>query len=262
MLEPYLEGVVASIKAHPDPELVEQGTPAFLLLLDGLVAASPRNPDMLRAAAAAYDTYCQAFLLQEEASERASRLYGRARDYGLALLKRRRFFRRALEGDQEAFESSLRRFRRKDVPDLYAAGSAWLGWIASSPDSMQALAGLPRALALMQRVLELDETYQDGAVHLFLGIYYASQPRGAGQNLPRSREHFARAAALAGPGSLLAQVVFAEVYGKATLDRDLFCRTLEEVLQRECTARPDIRLMNTIARQRAAELLAQADEIF
>ena len=262
-MKPYLNGVEAALKAHPDPRLVEQGTPAFLLLLDGLVAASPKNRALLRAAATAYDTYCQAFLLQqEETGGRASRLYGRAKDYGLALLSRRRFFRRAMDGDQEVFESSLKRFRSRDVPDLYTAGSAWLGWIASSPDSMEALAGLPRALALMRRVLELDEAYQEGGVHLFLGIYYASQPRGAGQDLRRSEEHFTRAVELGGTGNLLPRVVFAEVYGKATLDESLFTKTLGAVLEEDCSERPDIRLLNTIAKQRAADLLAQAEDIF
>ena len=263
MVRPYLDGMVASLKAQPDPDLVKEGTPAFLLLLDGLVTASPDNVDLLRAAATAYDTYCQAFLLQDEASaERASCLYGRAKDYGQALLRQRRFYRRAEDGDIEAFEAALLRFRRRDVPDLYTAGSTWLGWIASSPDSMQALVDLPKAMAVMRRVLELDEGHQDGSAHLFLGIYYASQPPGAGQDLDKSRGHFERALELAGPGSLLPRVVFAEAYGKATLDEEFFTRELTAVVEADESLRPEIRLLNAVAKRRATDLLAQVEDIF
>ena len=149
------------------------------------------------------------------------------------------------------------------MPDLYAAGTAWLGWIMSQPGSMAALSELPKALAVMQRALELDETYENGGAHMVFGIYYASQPVGAGQDLAKSRAHFERALDLAGPGNLMPQVMYAEFYGKAAADEALFKKTLERVLEQQQTG-ADSRhaLTNAIAVERARTLLQQRSDYF
>ena len=84
---------------------------------------------------------------------------------------------------------------------------------------------------------------------------------GAGRNLPKSKEHFERAFEYAGPGYLLPRVAFAEFYARYAFDRDLFEKTLREVI-RQSEDKPEFRLMNEVARKRAHLLLEQADEFF
>jgi len=263
LLAGSLENAVGTVQEQPDPELVRQGGPALMLFLDGMLACDPDNRKLLRAAALAYATYCQAFLGAREDEDRAAVLYARAREYGLRLLRRQRYFERALDGPIEGFEKALRRFRRRDAPDLYAAGAAWLGWIFTQADSMRALSELPYALAVVRRVLELDEGQAHGAAHVFMGVYYASQPAGAGRDLAGSRTHFERAIALSNGGNLMAWVTYAEFYGKATADGKFFSETLTRVLQSGRQAdKPEFALANALARERAEALLAQKDDIF
>ena len=159
------------------------------------------------------------------------------------------------------FEAALRTFRKRDVPALFTTGTAWINWILASSESVEALAQLGRPVALMQRVLELDPDYRMGSAHLFFGLYYAVQPRGAGRDLEKARAHFQRVFEMAGPDYLLARVTYAEYYARYAFDRALFESTLQDVLApREDP--PDYRLMNAVARLRARALLDRVEEFF
>jgi hypothetical protein len=262
MVASSMGGMLGSLREQPDPQLVRDGAPAYLLAIDGLITNDPENPDLLRDGCTAYATYASAFLSGEADAERAGRLQGRAREYGQRLLRLHAGYARAEAAPMPEFEAALAQLGRADVPDLYAAGNAWLGWIIAKNESMAAMAELPRALAVMQRSLALDEGYAEGGAHLVFAVYYTLQPPGAGQDLAKSRQHFERAMALGGPQSLMPKVLFAEFYARAAVDPDLFTRTLRAVLEAPETAPPPLRLMNAIARERATRLLQQKDELF
>jgi hypothetical protein len=254
--------IVKAIESHHDPETVRQGFPSFLLLLDSLVTSSPENRNYLYAATSAYNSYCQAFFLDEAESERGNRLFEHARGYGIRLLEKNKFIDNADNASLLEMEEALQKCRKKDVPHLYAVASVWLGWILTNTDSMDAMSELPKALSLMHRVYELDESYSDGSVHLFYGIFYAVQPRGAGRNLKKSYAHFTRAMELAGKGNLLPSVAYAEYYAVTTLDEDLFTNTLAAVLKEDIGVRAEIRFMNELAVRRAEYLLENRDDLF
>ena len=101
--------LLTSVQAQPDPELVRQGLPAFILQLDGLIEAYPENPELLRAAATSYVAYAQAFLADPKDEERAARLYDRAHHYGMRLLRRHKHLAATLRNSGDAFEIALRR---------------------------------------------------------------------------------------------------------------------------------------------------------
>jgi tetratricopeptide (TPR) repeat protein len=259
-MAPMAEDLAASLQKQSDIELVREGAPAYLLLLDGLADSGSRQPRLLLAAAEANTAYAMAFLDQTD-RERARAFHARARDYGLDVLRRNRRFRAAERAPLMDYEAAARTFRKRDVPALFATGTAWINWILSSSDSVEALAQLGRALALMQRVLDLDPDYRMGSAHLFFGLYYTVQPLGAGRDLDKAQTHFQRVFDLAGPDYLLARVTYAEYYARYTLNRDLFESTLREVLApREDP--PPFRLMNAVARLRAQSLLERVEEFF
>jgi hypothetical protein len=262
MLAGSLSGLGASLQAQPDPELVRQGAPTFMLLLDGLLVDDPENPQLLLVATQSYVFYAQAFASAEVAPERAVRLWGRAHDYGQRLLSLHPAYRRARAASPEAFEAAVNEFGRPAVPELFTAGVAWAGWIAANPNSMRTVSELPQALTLLRRVLELDDTYQGGATHLLFGIYYAVQAPGAGQDLGESRHEFERATALAGPGALAPRVAMAEYYARAAQDRKLFVALLTGVTGADPAVRPDVRLSNALAVEQARRLLERQDEFF
>lgn len=264
MLSDYFEKVKIAIFQQEDVELVRQGVPTLILLLDASLADDPDNPDLLRTASTTYSTYAQAFTSCEGEEDRAAILFGRAKEYALKLLSQRQFFADVLEGPFEEYEGALQLFTKDDVPDLYAAGNAWIGWILNQPESMEALAELPRALGLMSRVLELNEEYADGGTHMLFGIYYAVQPPGAGRDMKKSLKHFQRAMKLAGSDNLLAKVTFAEFYATAMQDEKLFDLTLQEVLEggKNGAADPNKKLINSVARERAKKLIKRKGNFF
>jgi hypothetical protein len=253
-------GLANALQKQSDVELVREGSPAFLLLLDGLLESSPDNPALLLAAANAQIAYATAFVGEEEMA-RAAAMYGKARDYGLRALARNARFRRVMDRPLAEFETAVPHFRKRDVPALYATANAWTGWIVNNPGSMRAMSELPKAMALMRRVMQLDPGYPRGGADMFMGIYYAVQPLGAGRDLAKSRVHFEKAFEYAGPDGLLPRVTFAEFYARYAFDRELFEQTLKTVVEHETTD-PELRLVNEIARRRARALLERADDLF
>ena len=114
----------------------------------------------------------------------------------------------------------------------------------------------------MHRVYELDESYNSGSIHLFYGIFYAMQPRGAGRNLKKSSAHFMRAMELAGKGNLMPSVAYAEYSAITTLDENLFTKILTEVLAEDIDERTEIRFLNELAVRRAKYLLKNKEDLF
>lgn len=254
------EAMVDALLQQSDPVLVEAGLPAYLLLLDAMVEASPKNRKYLLAATDANSAYAAAFLTQVE-PDRARDMYKKARDYGLRVLRRNRRFRAVENRRLAAFETAIPSFRRKDVPALYATAMAWIGWIINNPGSIEATSELPKALALMNRVLELHPGYENGGPEMLYGIYYCVQPRGAGQDLEKAKRYFLKAMEYAGPDSLLPRVAYAEFYARYAYDETLFEQILTEVLKQECES-PRFRLMNAISKKRAEALLEEMDDLF
>ena len=260
MMAPVAGDLAKSLQRQQDYQLVEEGAPTYLLILDGLVDSQPDNPNLLLAAAGAQTAYAAAFLDKAE-TDRARLMYAKARDYGLRLLRRNKRFQEAVNRPLDDFKASLTSFRKKDVPALYVTATAWTGWIINSSGSVEALAQFPRAMALMERVLELDPAYQKGGADMYFGIYYAVQPLGAGRDLEKSKAHFEKALAYAGDDYLLPRVTFAEYYARYAFDQELFEKTLRGVLAAQPEA-PDFRLMNEAARRRAQALRDRMEVLF
>ncbi len=254
--------VVASLNRQSDPELVKQAFPTVLIGIDSLLQAAPKDKELLYAATSGYSAYCQAFLLDPEDEPRAARLYEQSKGYAFRLLTRYPAFSDFESLSFLKFQDATRKFKVADAPHVFAIASTWLGWILTHSESMEAIADLPLALELMKVAVELDETISDGAGHVFFGIFYAAQPRGAGQDLELSKKHFERAFVLGGENNLVPFVAYAEYYARALLDETLFSETLEKLFSVDIKTRPDIRLLNEIARKRAQYLLDNMEDLF
>ena len=243
-----------------DVELVREGAPAFLLMLDALAEAHPDNPAVLIAAADAQVAYATGFV-DRSRKERFKTMVLKAKTYGLRALARNQAFSRALSGSQDEFVRSLRGFRKSDAGALFSTASAWVMWIIASSDSPAALGDMPKVLAMMDRVQALDPGIREGGVDLFYGIYFTALPLGGGRDLEKARAHFERSMDIAGPDYLLSRVTFAEFYARYAFDQELFEGTLRKVL----AAEPKVEkftLMNAVAKSRAQALLDQVDDLF
>jgi len=251
--------VALSASRQADVTLVRQGIPSYLMLIDGMIQSNPDNKDLLLAAAQAYASY--ASVLEEEEKERIASLNEKAKKYALQALELTPPFKEALGKPIDVFQKKLEQTGEKDVPTLFWAGYIWGGWIAST-ESVEAMADLPWAEALMERVLQLDPGYYYGGAHLFKAILFSARPEQFGGNLKKAGEHFLKAREYGHGKLLMTDVYYAQYYARQTLDRDLFVNTLKRVLESRADAEPDLTLSNTLAQRRAKKLLAQADEFF
>jgi hypothetical protein len=249
----------AAILDQNDPETVETGTPAYLLLVDGLIRDNPKSEDLLLSGAKLYGAFAGVFVKD---AERAQRLTSKSRDYAERALCRHRAELCGLGNRPfDVYSATLAGLGKNDVPVLFAFASAWAGWIQTHSNDWNAVADLAKVRAGMERVIELDETYEHGSAHLYLGVLTSLLPPALGGKPEDGRRHFERTIALSQGRDLMAKVEFARRYARLVFDRPLHDRLLNEVLQAPVTA-PGLTLSNTLAQRAARELLKSADSYF
>jgi predicted anti-sigma-YlaC factor YlaD len=260
-----------------DPELVRQAVPFGLKTMEGLAEQKPRHVKLLTALASSFTQYAYAFVqadaeladlqghldVARAGRERARRLFLRARGYGLRGLSVRheRLGEHLLAGGAEA-TAGLAGTEKKDVPLLYWTASAWTLAVVNGKGDMSLVAQLPSAVAMMERALALDETWDEGAIHEFFVSYDATRSAAEGGGPDRARQHYERALALSHDHKLGVRVAFAEGVLVQGQDRAGFTKLLEEVLRADPGAEPRYRLANTLAQRRARALLDHADDLF
>lgn len=248
-----------SLLEQTDPETVEAGAPAYLLLIDGLIRDDPHDEGLLRAGSRLYAAYAGVFVRD---NERARRLTARARSYAERALCEH-------DGDLcgfwalpiDDYRARLATLDADDVPVLFDAASAWAGWIQARASDWGAVAELPKVRTAMERVVELDERHQDGAAHLYLGIMSTLLPPALGGKPDTGRAHFERALELSQGRDLRVKVEYARRYARLVYDRPLHDRLLNEVLAAPVEA-PGLTLGNTLAQREARALLKSADSYF
>ena len=255
-----LEDVAKASFKQSDLKLVREGMPSYLMLIDGMVEAVPENKQLLITAAQSYASYASGFI-QDEDKAYALTLYAKARSYALRALEQNGF-KNPLSRPFDDFEDGLQKMAKKDLLYLFWAASCWGGWISLNQGSMEAMAELPRVVAMMKRVLELDEAFYYGGAHLFMGILEASTPRIAGGDLNLARDHFLKGIELGEGKFLMAKVYFADYYAKKAFDRELFIATLEDVLGTPVDIEVELTLLNSVAHSKARKLIAEADDYF
>jgi hypothetical protein len=256
---PLAVNLSRAILDQTDPETVQDGAPAYLLLIDSLIVQNPKDTDLLIAGARLYSAYAAVFVADPA---RARRLTERARDYGeRALCRQRRALCGASGRRHDDYLRLLAEARPADVAALYAQAGAWAGWIEARGDDWNAIADLPKVEAAMRRVVELDEAHAGGAPYVYLGVLTTLRPPALGGRPEEGRRFFERAIALSQGRDLMAKVQFARRYARLTFDRALHDRLLNEVLAADARA-PGLTLINTLAQRQARELLAGADAYF
>lgn len=255
----FAEDLSTAILDNPDVSMVRDGAPAYLLLMDGLLAQAPNSVELLSQAALLNSAYAAAFVTEPERGmalqNKALDLSQRAVCAGIrdgCELRTRKF------ADYEAW---LQTVKANQVPLLYRLGTTWAGWIQANADDFAAIAELGRVKSLMARVIELDESYDFGGPHLYMGVFETLLPPGLGGRPEIGREHFERAIELSGGVHLLTKVMYADQYARLVFDRELHDHLLNDVLVTEPRV-AGLTLMNVIAQQQAAELLESADAYF
>ncbi len=252
-------GLANSLYKQEDIKLVEDGAPAYLILVEALIDAKPKNKKMLVSGIQMFSAYSSAFVNDPE---RSKIFADKTKAWALMLLRTYPKFKEYEYAEIDIFMKWVNTIQKKDVPYVFWAANAWIMWIISDSESIEALLDLPKAKAIIDKIYEVDSTYYYGAPHLFYGIYNCVIPESIGGDLKKAKEEFDKALEYSTDKLLMTKVYLAQFYYKAKFDKKNFIKTLREVINADIEKYPEVRLLNSIAKNQAKELLKKVDEFF
>lgn len=269
-------GTGETFASDDDPELVRAAVPFGLKTMEALLVEQPEHQGLLTSLVGGFTQFAYAFV-QADADqaeldgkaleartvrERARRLFLRARDYGLRGLDLRHPGLAGRLRTVKDLRSALAVTTKEDIPLLYWTAAAWALAISNGKNQMDLVAQLPVPEALMDRALELDETWEQGTIHDFYVSYDAARNEAQGGGPKRAKAHLDRSLELSQSKRLGPLVAYAEGVLVQIQDRAEYTRVLERVVAADIEEPAKLRLANTLAQRRARALLAHVDDLF
>ncbi|NUQ78879.1 MAG: hypothetical protein HUU21_35590 [Polyangiaceae bacterium] len=191
--------------------------------------------------------------LYHQARTRAG--YDRAIHFGIMLLEsKHEGFKEATKNDQ-TIRAWLTQFDdpEEDTQNLFWTAYAWMSKTNAVKEDPAVVADLFIGVALMERAVELDETFMYGSGHTALGAYHA---RSAMAELDLAKKHFDKAMELGKGKFLMAQLQYASKYHCLKADKESYERLLNGVVEAGDVL-PEQRLSNAIAKRRAKRYLGK-----
>jgi predicted anti-sigma-YlaC factor YlaD len=269
----------AAFSSDGDIELVGDALPFALKLYEIILEENPEHPGMLETAGMAFVSYARVYVQMpadmlpadryveaKEMRSRAKRLYLRGRDYLFRALEARHpGFTRAVLGMEEAksLETFLAEMTGEDISALYWAAAGWFAAYSADTFDMELGLQMPRALAMMDRVLELDPDWGNGLVHEFYISYYGSLPEGMVEGSEeKAREHFSRAVVLSdgkNPSPYVSLATTLCIQRQYAQEFVTLCKT---ALALDPDADPGNRLQAEVARRKASWYLEHMEDFF
>jgi hypothetical protein len=267
------EGNGTAITGDNDPQFISEALPFSLKMMEIILESTPEHTGLLTATAAGFVQYGHGFVLYPAAGleysdydhflierNRAKQFFLRARDYGLRALAINHF---AIDLQlRENPQKALQETTVEDVPALYWTGAAWASALSTDKGDMSLIADLPIIEALMEKALELDESWDNGAIHEFFIVYDASRSEHAGGGYKSAEKHMNRAMELNGGSSISPLVSYAESACIQQQNLDHFRNVLSAVMAFDVDQYPQNRLANILAQSKAQYLLDNSDRYF
>lgn len=257
---PMIEGGVEALNHETDLELAEESIPANLNMLRGMINLDPENARLHTYAAQAYYGLAYGFN-EDNRPERASDFYLRGMHHGVKALE--------VSGANNLLDSSIAEFEEQvadmgsdDVAAMFWAASCWAKWIDMHRNNSDAIAQLARATALMQRVIEVEDTFYYGGAHMYFGVYYGSRAPLLGGNFAKSRQHFDRAREVTDSKLLIPDLLQAQYLARQQQDQQDFHDRLTKVINAPDDLMPELGLQNEIAKRKARILIQKENEWF
>ncbi len=258
----FAQNLGSAVLNSEDPATVRDGLPAYLLLLDGLIAGQKpgdkSNAGILLAAAQLNGAYAGNFTQGD--AVRAKRLSKKSLDYARAAVCLSDIeLCSALDKDIDAFIAVVN--RDSNTALLYALASSWAGYLQSNSEDWGAIADLPKVEALLMRVVSLDEKHERGLPYVYLGVINSLRPEGLGGKPEVGRAYFEKAIAISDGKNLYAKTALAQYYARLVFNQELHDRLLNEVINANPKA-IGYTLINTLAQDQAKQLLVSGKDYF
>ncbi len=269
-----LQKALPAMEEEDDLAYANQASLVTLKTLEGLQRVNPEESTILLILSQSFAAYTFGFVendileakgvnpaLEQAATDRAKRFYGRGKKFGLQLLSKNKNFKESLNKDFDSFKKSLSGFQKKDVPALFWAAFNWGSLTNFSKDSPEAIIDTPKIEALMKRVVELNDDYYYAGPHLFLGVFYSAKPKMLGGQPEEAKKEFELAIEKNKGKFLMTQVLYAQYYDVQMQNREHFRKILNDVVNTDVTLFPEQRLANELAKRRA-QILLQKEKLF
>ncbi len=243
-----------------DPKIVRDGAPAYLLLLDSLVAGNPENPVILSSASDLYTSYSAIFVND---ANRSKILSERALKYSKKALCIS--YEDSCNWDDYSFDDfnlSLDDLDMKYSDLLLTYSTSYLVYIRSHSNDWNAIARLPYIESALEYYVEKNpETENIDSVYTYLGILSTLLPPALGGDYEKGKRYFENAIEFSGDQNLSAKVEYALSYARPLYDRELHDKLLQEVISSN-PVKKNYTLLNVIAKEQASSMLEDADEYF
>ena len=248
LVEPALQ----NMQQQTDIELVCEGTPPYLLMIDSLIAGNS-HPDFLQLGIKTYGGFIGAMTECGMPRQRIAAMADKALLYSARLMDQQLSLR--IEDDFAHFSTRLETLGKHKAEPLFWAAFGLTVWIQQQQGTPAAMAKLGKIEKMLEKVVELDEKVQAGAAHFLLGGFHGSRPSLLGGNPEKSKIHFERALELSGRKQLIYQTVYAETYARNTMNKALHNMLLDEVIDFQLNTSPENMLANQIAKRKALRLM-------
>jgi len=257
-----------------DPELVGDALPFTIKMYESLMASIPEHYGLRLQTGMLYIMYANVYIqspaeqltdLEFEKKEfmlsRAKNLYLRGRDTVLEGLEMKHpgFLKNLRD---KKYKHALENMEKDDVPALYWASAGWVAAFSIDPFDMKLGITLPQAEAMMNKVMVLDEDFNNGSVHDFFILYYGSIPDYMGGSPKKARAHFKKAVKLSRGRSASPYLSLASTVSIKEQNVKEFRTLLNQALQIDPDDYPSLRLQNTIHQRKAKWMLEHIEDYF
>ena len=258
--KPLIEGGIHAMNRESDLKLAEDAIPTNLNMLEGMIRIDPENDSLRIYAAQAYYGLSYGFN-EDNRPRRAMNFYLRGLKHGLRALEINGY-KNIRNSSMDELEATLKNTDEDDVGALFWTASNWAKWIDQNRDKSESLIELPKPTALMQRVLDLDESFYYGGAHIYFGVIYGARAPMFGGDFKKSEAHFDRAREITDNQLLVVDLLQAQYLSRQKMDREDFHHRLTKIIEAPDDLLPELTLINQIAKRKAALLLKEEDKWF
>lgn len=266
MIRGVTESLVGGVMQQKDMRLIEDGAPAYLLIVESLIFNNPENRDFLMAGIQTFSSY-SSFVKDENRKKLFQEKIEKWGNQLLATYPMYVKYEQTNNDDREAKDKAYSKFvssiKKKDIPYVFWGFFGNISNAVSGGLSDPSLfLILPRIIELAQRIYDLDDTFMDGMPHLIFGVYNCVYPEAYGGSFEKGKQELDKAIEISGGKNLLYKVLYAEFYYKPLYDREGYEKLMNEVINFDLESHPTGRIMNSMAQEQAKSYLEHIDEVF
>lgn len=272
-MAPMLIRTKDNFNREPTPRFAREAAPGLLVTLDGMVSASPRNPELQLLKAEMNASFAFAFL-EEEDPAWASALYRRSRGAALAALAEEDedLAAEVEEADGARLGALLAETGEDSLPGLFWWAFARGAEVNLNRGDTSQVAELTRVDTIMGWVLARDEAFFNAGPHLYFAMRHLALPPSFGGKPDKGLEHFEAVERITGGKMLMARVLRAQFHAPTLAGTPAgtpiakvleaqkaawaaYHDELKKVVEAPSDLWPDQALPNAVAKQRALKLL-------